>query len=85
VASSVGTGGLSPTIRWPRCETDNSPLYSAKVKNEWSCKYLKYEVLILEIQHMWNVKAEVILGTIEAAGSILTLSLLMSCIYRSSL
>jgi hypothetical protein len=54
---SIGTGGLSPRIRWPRCETDYCPLYSAKVKYEWSYNYLKYEDLILEIQHMWNVKA----------------------------
>lgn len=31
-ASSGGRGG----VKWPACEVDHSPLYSAGVKNEWS-------------------------------------------------
>jgi len=35
---SVGTEGLSLRTRQPRRETDYSPPYSAKVRNEWSYK-----------------------------------------------
>jgi hypothetical protein len=38
----MGTGALSPVIKWPEREADLCPLSSAKVKNEWklySCSF----------------------------------------------
>jgi len=32
----VGTGALSPGVKWPECEADHWPPFSAKVKNAWS-------------------------------------------------
>jgi hypothetical protein len=33
---SVGTGGLSPGVKRPGRDAEQSPLLSAQVKNEWS-------------------------------------------------
>jgi hypothetical protein len=33
------------------------------VYKKWAEKILKYKVLIIEIQRMWNMKAKVITGT----------------------
>jgi len=32
----MGTGDSLPRLKQPKCEADNSPPYSAKVKNVWS-------------------------------------------------
>jgi len=32
----MGTGALTPGVKWPGCEDNCSPPSSAKVKNAWS-------------------------------------------------
>jgi len=32
----MGTGVLSPGVKWPGREADHSPTYNAEVKNAWS-------------------------------------------------
>jgi len=32
----MNTEGFSPEVKWPKREADNSPPYSAEVKNAWS-------------------------------------------------
>ena len=36
MASVEWVSGLLPVVKWPRSEADHSPLFSAKIKDEWS-------------------------------------------------